>query len=129
MQSAMDAVQMNIRIDRELKREGDAAFNSVGYTPSQAVRLLWKIAVSLRDRPEELAAYLKGPAFEQSVDSCQQEKGERDAKLRSFQEGQRKISEMIGELGISSEADSAEPTLEEFREQIALERLYAGDEL
>ncbi len=129
MPSTMNAVQMNIRIDRELKREGDAAFASIGYTPSQAVRLLWEIAVSLRDRPQELAAYLMGPGYDNSGSSSQKDEEVEDEKLRSFRDGQRRISEMIEKLGVSTESDTAEPTLDEFREQMALERLHANGEL
>ena len=36
-------VQMNVRIDDELKREGDAVLSQTGLTPSQAVRSLWRV--------------------------------------------------------------------------------------
>ena len=58
MPAVMDAVQMNVRIDRELKREGDAALATIGYTPSQAVRALWENAVRLRRNPDALRNYL-----------------------------------------------------------------------
>lgn len=129
MPAAMDAVQMNVRIDRELKREGDAALATVGYTPSQAVRLLWEIAVSLRDRPQELAAFLRGPSCEYPESTCQQKEEIQDEKLLSFREGQRMVNGMIGKLGISTDYDPSEPSLEELREQMALERLYGEDSL
>ncbi|MDO4890505.1 MAG: type II toxin-antitoxin system RelB/DinJ family antitoxin [Coriobacteriaceae bacterium] len=46
-------VQMNIRIDSELKQSGDAALADMGFTPSQAVRGLWKRA---SQRGEDAAA-------------------------------------------------------------------------
>lgn len=36
---------------------------------------------------------------------------------------------MIGKLGISTDYDPSEPSLEELREQMALERLYGEDSL
>lgn len=35
-------VQMNVRIDRQLKEAGDAVLTYIGMTPSQAVRELWQ---------------------------------------------------------------------------------------
>lgn len=38
-------VQMNVRIDRQLKEAGDAVLAHLGMTPSQAVRALWEYLV------------------------------------------------------------------------------------
>ena len=38
-------VQMNVRIDRQLKEAGDAVLTNIGLTPSQAVRALWEYLV------------------------------------------------------------------------------------
>lgn len=35
-------IQMNVRIDRQLKEAGDAVLAHLGMTPSQAVRELWQ---------------------------------------------------------------------------------------
>ncbi|MDB1866491.1 hypothetical protein PMX26_08660 [Collinsella aerofaciens] len=48
------AAQINVRLDADLKRSGDAALSSAGITPSQAVRALWQLAASLADRPGAL---------------------------------------------------------------------------
>lgn len=50
----MAAVQMNTRIDAELKAEGDAAFAELGYSPSEAVRLMWGFAARNRRNRREL---------------------------------------------------------------------------
>lgn len=34
-------VQMNVRMDRDLKTRGDAALADIGFSPSEAVRALW----------------------------------------------------------------------------------------
>lgn len=39
------SVQMNVRLDRQLKEAGDAVLASLGMTPSQAVRELWEYLV------------------------------------------------------------------------------------
>ena len=38
-------VQMNVRMDRQLKEAGDAVLAHLGMTPSQAVRALWEYLV------------------------------------------------------------------------------------
>ena len=38
-------VQMNVRMDRQLKEAGDAVLAHIGMTPSQAVRTLWEYLV------------------------------------------------------------------------------------
>lgn len=38
-------VQMNVRMNRQLKEAGDAVLSQLGMTPSQAVRSLWKYLV------------------------------------------------------------------------------------
>lgn len=48
------AAQINVRLDADLKRSGDAALSKAGMTPSQAVRALWQLAASLADRPGAL---------------------------------------------------------------------------
>lgn len=48
------AAQVNVRLDGDLKRSGDAALSRAGMTPSQAVRALWQLAASLADRPGAL---------------------------------------------------------------------------
>ena len=48
------AAQINVRLDADLKRSGDAALSRAGMTPSQAVRALWQLAASLADRPGAL---------------------------------------------------------------------------
>lgn len=39
------SIQMNVRIDRQLKEAGDAVLTHIGMTPSQAVRTLWEYLV------------------------------------------------------------------------------------
>lgn len=40
----MPTTQMNTRIDEELKTAGGEWLRALGYTPSQAIRLLWECA-------------------------------------------------------------------------------------
>lgn len=51
-------VQMNTRIDRDLKQRGDAALAQAGFSPSEAVRALWEFAAAHRHEPQTVAQIL-----------------------------------------------------------------------
>ncbi len=55
----MAAVQMNTRIDEALKAEGDAAFAELGYSPSEAVRLVWGFAARNRRNKRKMAEMIQ----------------------------------------------------------------------
>lgn len=46
-------VQMNVRMDRQLKEAGDAVLAHIGMTPSQAVRALWEYLVVNGNMPSK----------------------------------------------------------------------------
>ena len=59
-------VQLNVRIDKDLKSSGDAALALIGLSPTKAVRALWEKAARRGKDLEEVAALLspsarKGP--------------------------------------------------------------------
>ncbi len=54
----MSATQMNIRLDAALKENGDMVFSQAGYTPTQAVRLLWEFAQRNVGKPEQMRELL-----------------------------------------------------------------------
>lgn len=78
----MAAVQMNTRIDEALKAEGDAAFAELGYSPSEAVRLVWGFAARNRHnrrKMAEMVQQLKDPreaGAEQKVEEQRQKEAE-----------------------------------------------------
>lgn len=47
-------VQMNVRIDAALKKQGDRAFERIGSSPSEMVRALWRYASRHANDPETL---------------------------------------------------------------------------
>lgn len=107
MPQTMDAVQMNIRIDRTLKREGDAALAAAGYTPSQAVRALWVLAVDMRQRPKELESLLSGhrmtPEAQAAADACEENTPpDEDEGLRLHRERMNAIQQRFANLGIDT---------------------------
>ncbi len=55
----MGVTQMNVRLDRELKRAGDAVLAGHGYTPSCAVRALWEYLSVHAKLPDALERVLR----------------------------------------------------------------------
>lgn len=47
------SVQMNVRIDAELKREGDYALAQAGLTPSEAIRAFYRLVADDADNPSK----------------------------------------------------------------------------
>ncbi len=64
-------VQMNVRIDRQLKEAGDTVLANIGMTPSQAVRALWEYLVINERMPskEGSAEILSDEANQRFVES------------------------------------------------------------
>lgn len=63
------SIQMNVRIDRQLKEAGDAVLAHLGMTPSQAVRELWQyltenghMPVTKKDNGEVLSDDIRSKA-------------------------------------------------------------------
>lgn len=52
-------VQMNVRIDKNLKDEGDAVFAAIGLSPTQVIRNIWQFAVDHREAPAIVKASLE----------------------------------------------------------------------
>lgn len=69
------AVQMNVRMDRQLKEAGDTVLAHIGMTPSQAVRALW----------EYLVINERMPSKEGSAEILSDEANQRFAESRAAQ--------------------------------------------
>lgn len=50
----MPTSQMNVRIDDDIRIAGNEAFESIGWTPSQAAREVWAYAARNRRNPRKL---------------------------------------------------------------------------
>lgn len=102
------SAQINVRLNADLKRSGDAALSSAGMTPSQAVRALWQLASSLADRPGALQDVL-------SPDRARAEQREREKaagrKLELIDQGSQLFAIACRETGI--DVAKAQPTGDE----------------
>lgn len=117
------AAQINVRLDADLKRSGDAALSRAGMTPSQAVRALWQLAASLADRPGALQDIL-------SPDRARAEQHEREKaarrKLGLIDQGSQLFAIACRESGI--DVPKAQPTGDEELKRNAYADRY-GEEM
>lgn len=67
--STATTTQINARIDRALKANGDAALLDAGITPSEAIRALWELALRYKDAPRTLHELLF-PASQEELDEA-----------------------------------------------------------
>lgn len=117
------SAQINVRLDANLKRTGDAALSSAGMTPSQAVRALWQLAASLADRPGALQDIL-------SPDRARAEQREHEKaarrKLGLIDQGSQLFAIACRESGI--DVAKAQPTGDEELKRNAYADRY-GEEM
>lgn len=112
------SVQMNVRMDAELKQRGDAALQSLGFSPTKAVRALWSLACGGSKELDELKRMLDlGRSADSRADAAVD-----DAALR---EGWSLYGSALQQMGASGRAcpTSLGPTDEELLEESLWERL------
>lgn len=93
--------QVNARIDAELKEAGDAALAAAGLTPTQAVRMLWSLAVRYQDEPERLHEALDPDSAAPSAD----EMAERRRKIEAVRRGTSLMEKFFKEFAIVPQPD------------------------
>lgn len=91
---ASSLVQINTRVPAELKKAGDLALARAGYTPQQAVRLVWEFAAAHTHEPQAIRR-----AFEEQ-DAKQEDDPGKQERLRRFEEGAGILGKMYEQLGI-----------------------------
>ena len=115
----MRQTQMNTRIDVGLKEAGDAALSRLGYTPSAAVRGLWRFVV---DHQDDAAAVHE--VIEPDTASAHSDEAVRKAAAIS---GLRSLYEQTAcELGIPDRVEADLPPWDDLREGWYDERLERG---
>lgn len=108
--------QMNTRIDAELKAAGDAALARLGYTPSAAVRGLWRFVVDHQDDAAAVREVIEPDAASALSDEASR-KAAAIVGLRSLYE------QTACELGIPGKAKANLPFWDDIRESWYDERL------
>ena len=108
--------QMNTRIDPALKEAGDAVLARLGYSPSAAVRGLWRFVVDHQDDAAAVREVLEPNASAGLSDEVAR-KTAAIASLRS------QYAQTAGELGISNKTEADLPSWDDLREGWYGERL------
>ena len=97
------AVQMNVRIDPDLKKRGDLIFARHGLSPSQAVRALYESITGPKQRSDEvLDTILERDAIRADAEA------ERKRKLDSIRRVQDSIRELKGITGNAPACSASE---------------------
>jgi len=94
----IEYTQMNVRMPVTLKRGGDSALESIGFTPTEAVRALWAKAAARGRGLEEVAAALSAESERETL------KGD---PLSGIRRGRAAVDEGIAALGIGRAAMAA----------------------
>lgn len=108
--------QMNTRIDSALKEAGDAVLARLGYSPSAAVRGLWRFVVDHQDDAAAVREVLEPNASAGLSDEVAR-KAAAIASLRS------QYAQTADELGISNKTEADLPSWDDLREGWYGERL------
>lgn len=120
MAATSTMVQMNTRIDRTLKQEGDRVFKEEGFTPSEAIRAFWDYAARTGGKSEALQTVLKeAPAEEDGI----------TPQLEALRQGRAEICEAMSKLGLGENPVLFEDGLDygELRDSYLEERLAEKD--
>ena len=112
----MRQTQMNTRIDVGLKEAGDTALARLGYTPSAAVRGLWRFVVDHQDDAAAVREVIEPDAASALSDEASR-KAAAISDLRSLYE------QTACKLGIPSNAEADLPSWDDIREGWCDERL------
>lgn len=91
----MAMTQMNVRIDEQLRLEGNAAFESIGLSPAHVVRAMWAFAARNKNNPLKLKHDLKFLEEDKPLSE------EVQRKLSLIAEGQRIVADFYKEMGIT----------------------------
>lgn len=105
----MTTGQMNVRINEQLRIDGTAAFESIGFSPSRIIRALWSFAAKNKDNPVKLERSL---AF---LDEGVSPDDELQRKLRLVEEGSDILGKGASRLGLST-ASTKDLSFKELRE-------------
>lgn len=111
---ATAVTQMNVRIGVDLKKAGDEALASIGFSPSEAVRALWQKASKRGQDLEEVSALLRDEPADTEQD---------DEWVDPFEEGRQRLIEQMKAMGIKDFSTPVQMSYEELYEMAMVERI------
>lgn len=115
------SAQINVRIDRSIKEEGDAVLAEAGMSPSQIVRALWGKLAQRGTALDEVVAALG------SQSRSAEEQAAIDAKLAVVDRALSRRDELAQQLGLSSVDEPLYPDGYDWRERSLAERARRRD--
>ncbi len=104
----MQSGQLNVRMSESLRIEGNLALEAAGWTPSQAVRVIWQFAAAHKDKPAEVDSALRRMVEPQSTGKAE--------KRALIEEGSTIVMRGMKDLGIVPSEKIANATYEELRD-------------
>ncbi|RNL48979.1 translation repressor RelB [Paraeggerthella hongkongensis] len=107
----MAGTQMNLRIEAQIKERGDAALAEAGYTPSQAVRVIWAFAAEHANDPHAIKGLLRQAEAERGLE-CDERI---EAKRRALECGLGLHDRLAAALGPLPPCDQCDPPDRELR--------------
>lgn len=110
--------QMNVRIDEEVRIQGNRALKSAGLTPARTVRDVWGFAARNRNNPARLKRVFR------FLEEAEGDAAASQSRLQAVKSGWRMADEGLASLGIST-ADVEPLPLDELKEQAYRERWEA----
>ena len=116
-----EMIQLNTRIDRELKEAGDSALSLIGFNPSQAVRALWEKAAR-RGRDLEEVAELLSSAEERKL-----KEGAPTEAQDVIRQGWELMDDVYASLGVDLELEHDFPSDDDLLERALFERMAERD--
>ncbi len=100
----MASIQMNVRIDKDKKAEGDRAFSSIDFTPTEVVRAMWDFAARNRNDRVALLKMMQALQDPHDVARAESEVATRDAEFESWlSRGPGIVRTYAHDAGISTE--------------------------
>ncbi len=119
MAPAVVMTQMNTRIEQDLKQRGDAVLAEAGFSPSEAVRALWKFAVAHEREPKAITRIF---AIEDPEAEARREAALK--KIEVLDRAKGDMSKTLERLGVTPEAvrEASKTSDKELLEQALMER-------
>ena len=116
----MASTQMNIRIDETVKKNGDAVFARLGYSPTSIVRIIWGYAALNKDKPAQVKDLLH--EVEQALSPSANE--ERAKRIQLAEAGPQEFLRFLSDMGIDHvpQLEDEPSSAADIRERAALER-------
>lgn len=115
----MQAVQMNIRIDGDMKSSGDRVLADVGYSPSMAVRALWSFLARNEGNEQAVAQMLDSFDF----DANAERERARQRRLAAFERGSHMFEDALERAGLHVSDETARMSAKDLMEFAYADRL------